>query len=229
MEGSMANWLANLFARSPFGPIQEHQHKVEECAELAPQIIEACLRGDHQRVMAFAKQMSHLEGEADVIKNRVRDQLPRSLFMPVSRGDILNVLAAQDDIADCAEDLGVLLSMRQMEPLPDDVGQLLRELTEACTHVVRQSTEVVDQLGVLVQSSFSGPEAQRVITLIDELGTMEHEADKIQDQLAKAFFAREDDFKPAAIYLWMKIFNKVGDLANFAEKMTHRIRLFMAK
>ena len=147
----------------------------------------------------------------------------------VSRGDLLQVLSAQDAIADNAEDLGVLISMRKMEPVPDEVAELLLRLVHKCIQVVRQSTEVVDYLGTLVHSSFAGPEAQKVLELIDDLDREEHEADKIQDQLAKAFFRNEDHFKPAAIFLWMKIFNKVGDLANFAEKMTHRVRLFMAK
>jgi len=225
----MGSWLTSLFARSPFGPIQEHQHKVEECAEMVLTIIEAFMAGNHERVRLLAKQISALEADADDIKNRVRDQLPRSLFMPVSRGDLLNVLAAQDAIADNAEDLGVLITMREMEPLPDEVATCLRQLTVKCIEVVRHSTEVVDNLGTLVHASFTGPEAQKVLLLIDEVDREEHEADKLQDQLAKTFFRNEDAFKPAAIYLWMKIFNKVGDLANFAEKMTHRIRLFLAK
>ena len=225
----MPSWLTSLFARSPFGPLIEHQHKVQECAEQVPDLIEACLRGDHGQVRVLAKTVSQLEHEADEVKIRVRDQLPRTLFMPVSRGDLLQVLAAQDAIADNAEDLGVLLTMRPMEPLPEPVAQLLRELTQQCLEVVRQSTEVVDNLGGLVHASFAGPEAQQVLEMISGVDQAEHEADKIQDQLAKTFFRHEDAFKPAAIYLWMKIFNKVGDLANFAEKMAHRIRLFMAK
>ncbi len=225
----MGHWFSKLFASSPFGPIQEHQHKVQECVELALPMMEACLEGDHLRVKDLAKQISILEHEADTIKNHVRDHLPHSLFMAVSRGDILNVLAAQDSIADCAEDLGVLLTMRVMEPLPQEMADLLRQLLNSCQEVVLASTVVVDRLDRLVDSSFAGPEAQNVLALIDDVDRKEHEADKIQDRLAKHFFAHEDEFKPAAIFLWMKIFNKVGDLANYAEKMTHRIRLFVAK
>ena len=201
----MGSWLTSLFARSPFGPIQEHQHKVEECAEMVLTVIDAFSAGNLERVRSMAKQISMLEAEADDIKNRVRDQLPRSLFMPVSRGDLLNVLAAQDAIADNAEDLGVLITMREMEPLPEEVATCLRELTAKCVEVVRQSTEVVDNLGDLVHASFTGPEAQKVLQLIDEVDRAEHEADKLQDQLAKTFFRNEDQFKPAAIFLWMKI------------------------
>jgi len=225
----MANWLSNLLSKSPFGPIIEHQATVQACADLAPPLVEACLAGDHDRLCDLAKQASKLEGEADAIKSRVRDHLPKSLFMPVSRGDILKVLSAQDSIADCAEDLGVLLTMRPMEPLPEEVAVLLRELVAASMAVVNKSTEVVERLDTLVNASFSGPEAWRVLEMITHLDRLEHEADKVQDQLAKTFYRHEDAFKPAALFIWMKIFNKIGDLANYSENMVHRIRLFMAQ
>ena len=225
----MTAWLSNLLAKSPFGPLMEHQHKVHACAALAPELVETCLDGDRDRLAELARQASALECEADTLKSQVRDGLHNSLFMPVSRGDVLNVLAAQDSIADCTEDLGVLLTMRPMEPLPTEVADLLRQHTEASMAVVALGTEVVDQLDSLLNSSFSGPEAKRVEQMMTEVDRLEHEADKVQDQLAKSFFAHEDEFKPAAIYLWIKIFNKIGDLANYTENMVHRIRLFMAQ
>ncbi len=254
----MTSWMSRLLAKSPFGPLQEHMKKVVQCARIAPEIIEACLAGQMDRVRELAKELSRLEREADDIKRNVRDNLPRSLFMPVSRGDLLKVLSSQDDIADCAEDLGVLLTMRPMEPLPEEVERLLRKHTEACLAVVDKCTHVLEQLDTLVNASFSGPEAERVLKMMDELSDMEqldklveasfsgpeaqrvlalidlldqkeHQADKVQDQLAKIFFKHEDEFKPAALYVWMKVFNKVGDLANHSKKVAKNIRLFMAK
>ena len=61
----MNSWLTSLFARSPFGPIQEHQHKVQECAEMVPQIIEACLRQDQELLRRLVKEVSRKENEAD--------------------------------------------------------------------------------------------------------------------------------------------------------------------
>ena len=90
------------------------------------------------------------------------------------------------------------------------------------------SPRALDELDTLVSATFAGPDAKRVIEMMDELDRMEHEADKVGDKLAKTFFAHEDEFKPAAIFLWMKIFNKIGDLANYSEQMIGRIRLFMA-
>ena len=225
----VVSWVTQLFARSPFEPLRQQQLKVQECASLVPDLVDAALDGDQAQVKALAKKISVLEYEADIIKTRVRDHLPKSLFMPVSRSDLLDVVSAMDAVADIAEDLGVLFSMRAMEPPPDEVATLIRQLVESCVAVVLRATEVVSHLDSLASTSFTGPEAEQVLVLIDHVDREEHEADKVQDQLAKAFFRHEDDFKPAAIYVWMKIFNKIGDLANASEKMTHRIRLFLAK
>jgi predicted phosphate transport protein (TIGR00153 family) len=225
----MATWMSKLIVKSPFGPIQEHMHKVHECTELVPEIVEACLAQDYPQVRELARRLSELEGEADDIKRYVREHLPRSLFMPVARSDLLHVLSSQDDVADCAEDLGVLLSMRQMEPLPEEVAEVLRRHVTASLRVVDQCADVVERLNTLVSASFAGPEAEQVVAMMDELDELEHDADKVQDQLAKVFFKHEDDFKPGALFVWMKVFNKIGDLANFSEKVTKRIRLFMAQ
>ena len=222
------SWISRLIAPSPFAPLIEHQHKIAEAMALVPEVVGAALEPDIARTRQVAKRLSIIEHEADTMKNRLRDSLPRTLFMQVSRPVLLDVLSAQDAIADACEDLGVLLTMRVMEVPPDEVAELLNELVVAVVAVFDRATTVVEELETLAGVSFAGPEARRVLTLIDVVDHDEHLADKVQDQLAKEFFRHEADFNPAAIYLWMKIFNKIGDLANFSEKLTHRIRLFMA-
>jgi len=86
----------------------------------------------------------------------------------------------------------------------------------------------VDGLAEVVQTSFTGARAKELLTSIDEVSQHEHLADKVQDQLAKTFFLHEDEFKPAEIFLWIRVFEKIASIANQAEKMTHRVRLFLA-
>jgi uncharacterized protein Yka (UPF0111/DUF47 family) len=58
---------------------------------------------------------------------------------------------------------------------------------------------------------------------------MEWEADKKQLILAKKMLAMEDILKPLDIFMWIKIFEKIGDLANNAERMGNRLRLMLSK
>ncbi|MBW2733389.1 MAG: DUF47 domain-containing protein [Deltaproteobacteria bacterium] len=225
----MAVWFPRLFAESPFGPLIDHQKKVAESVALLPSLVDAALAESHEETCQVARELSKLEHQADELKNRLRDSLPNSRFMQVSRGVLLDILSIQDHISDTCEDIGVLFTMRHMEAPPPEVAELLRDLVVSVVGVVSRAGVVVSELKALAGVSFSGYEAQRVLGMIELVDREEHNADKVQDQLAKAFFRHEDSFKPAAIYVWMKIFANVGDVANLAETMMHRIRLFMAK
>lgn len=224
----MAGTLWKLFRKSPFGPIQEHMKKVVEAAHLMAPLMEHLIADEQEAVLAMAKQVSRVEGEADDIKKDIRAHLPKSLFMPVDRGDLLRQLSAQDSIADAAEDVGVLLTLRKMSP-PPWMHECLKDYVAAVLKTVDQSGAVVAELDVLVEASFGGPEADRVIEMVDALHLAEHEADKLQDQIAKLVFQHEDDMKPVAVFMWSKIFNKLGDLANHAENVGDRIRLFVSE
>ena len=225
-------WLSSLFARSPFGPIQEHQHKVQECAELTT--------ADHRGLPARRPRSGQAAGASRSRRSSTRPtrsrtgcgtSCPSSLFMPVSRSDLLNVLVSpglhrrrrrgSGGAADHAAD-GAPAARRW----PSCCGEHVR----ACLEVVHQSTEVVEQLDTLVQRLLL--RARGAARAGDDRSRWTRRSTRrtrSRTSWPRPSSPTRTHFKPAAIYLWMKIFNKVGDLANYAEKMTHRVRLFMAK
>jgi predicted phosphate transport protein (TIGR00153 family) len=155
--------------------------------------------------------------------------LPKSIFLPVDRRDLLEVIASLDAIADCAEDVGILFTLRKMEAHPELV-EPLKILLVQVMEVVDQAVAIINHLDVLVEVGFKGPEAARIHEMVEELGRLEHEADVTQDALARTLFsAIGDDIKPGSLFLWNKILNKVGDVANSAERAGTRVRLFIAK
>ncbi len=64
---------------------------------------------------------------------------------------------------------------------------------------------------------------------IQTLAEREHAADKLQDQCAKALFRAESEMAPVALFMWTKVLNKIGDMANHAENVGDQFRLFVAK
>ncbi|MFB6262484.1 MAG: TIGR00153 family protein [Bradymonadaceae bacterium] len=224
----MVRSIFGLFAESPFVPLQELAEKVQECAEHVPELFDALFDGDYTKVRATAEEISHLEHEADVAKDKIRDRLPKTIFLPVDRRDLLEIISLLDAVADYSEDVGQLLTLRELEA-HEEMEAPVRKLLRRVVKVVDQSSEVVGELDVLVEVGFSGPEAERVRDMIDELNRLEHEADKVQDELARTLFSLEDELRPGSLFLWNKIINKVGDIANRSEKVGNRLRLFMAE
>jgi len=83
--------ISRLFGKSPFAALQAHMIVVLECAREVQPLIEALARGDEARVMEAKDRIFEREAEADQIKNELRLHLPKSLFMPVDRRDLLEV------------------------------------------------------------------------------------------------------------------------------------------
>lgn len=218
----------NLFAKNPFTSLREHMKKTVECVEATRLMFDALWAGDKEGVKGAAKQVSQLEHEADVIKHEIRSRLSSSVFLPVDRRDVLALLSAMDTIADQAEDVGVLLTLRWME-LPTELRASFEELRTRVYKVVERSADVIESFDSLLEAGFEGPDADAVIALVDEVGQLEHEADKAQDVFGKQLFLHEDELKPAALFMWIKIANKFGDIANAAERMVNQTRLMVAR
>ncbi len=220
--------LANLIAKSPLPRVGEVMDRVVQCSELVPGLIEALVDGDQDRVRDLAKEISMLEHGADDAKNMIRGKMPVRLFMPVDRRDLLRLLSEIDRIADSAEDVGVLLTLREMV-VPEEMKTLLRLFVGRVLDAVRAAADLVGLLDGLLTSGFRGRIADRAQEMIEDLARREHEADKLQDQLAKTLFRLEETMPPVALFMWTKVLNKIGDMANHAENVGDQFRLFLAR
>ena len=222
------NPIARLFGRSPFRPLQEHMRVVSECvAEVIP-LFDALLDGDPESLARSKERIFELEQQADDLKNGLRSSLPRSLFMPVDRRDLLDVLNAQDNIADTAQDVAGLLVLRVMD-VPSFMRGSLLPYVHRNRDAVGKCLEVISELDELLETGFRGREVERVEELIDELGRIEDETDDLGMALVGELFAREDDLKPLAVVYWVKLIDMIGDIADYAEDVGDRLRLLIAR
>jgi len=222
------NPFASLFGRSPFKPLQEHMRVVKKCASQVTKIFEALCDDDQEKVEAIKERIFELEGEADTIKNELRAHLPKSLFMPVDRRDLLEVLDLQDNIADTAQDIAGLLVERKME-VTEGMRQPLLNMVRRCVDACDQATHIIERLDELVETGFRGPESDSVIEMVDQLNKIESDTDQMGLELARSVFANEDNMKPVSVVFWYDLIHMIGDLADYAEKVGNRLRLLLAR
>jgi len=220
--------IANLFGRSPFKSLQEHMRVVLECAREVPPMFKALCAGDTEGVKAFKGKIFAKEQEADLVKNQLRNHLPKSLLLPVDRRDLLEVLQMQDSIADTAQDIAGLLVERRME-LPDDFKAPLLSLSRRCIDACEQAARIIEALDELMETGFRGRETTRVEEMVEELNRIEDETDEQGLELTRKLFAHEDEMKPVSVVMWYQMFEWIGDLADYAEKVGDRLRLLIAR
>ncbi len=222
------NPLLNLFGQSPFGPLQEHMRVVVECANQVPVLMKALCDADAPKLEATRNQIFELENSADAIKNELRAHLPKRLFMPVDRRDVLEILDLQDSIADTAQDIAGMLMLREM-PIPSVLHKPLLDLTGRCIDACNQMALIMEQLDELLETGFRGPESDKALWMIDELNKIETETDLQAVELLRELFVHEEEIGPVAVIIWLRLIHWIGDLANYAERVGNRHRLLLAR
>ncbi len=220
----MLGTILNVFGKSPFSPLQLHMNKVSCCVHKVRDLFDAVEKLEYLKVAEIAEQISALEHQADLVKNDVRTHLPRSLFLPIDRTHLLEILTIQDHIADKAEDIAVLMTIKQLALLPTFKIEF-KEFLAKNIQAFDGAFLIVKELTELLESSFGGIEAEKVRTMVEKVCFQEHEVDLIQRKLLKKFFAAENEMTYGTFCLWQKTFEAVASISNFSENLALRVRM----
>jgi predicted phosphate transport protein (TIGR00153 family) len=218
--------ISKLFGKSPFEPLYQHMLKVKACVDLVRPLMDAFLKGEEVKVRDVARKIFKAEHDADIVKKNIRSSLPKSIFLPVARGDILRFLKEQDNIADSAEDLAALLMLRKT-PVPEELKEKIKDFVDKVLETYEVAMIVSSEIKLLAETSFGGEEAHKVMELIEQLKVKEWEADKAQMTAAKKMFSIEKKIDPVSVMMWMHIFSELGTLANHAENAGDQMRLML--
>jgi predicted phosphate transport protein (TIGR00153 family) len=220
----MLGTLFNLFGRSPFAPLQSHMDKVAGCVHLLQDLFENIEAANFPAVEEVAAQIAELEHQADIIKNHIRSHLPKSLFLPIDRSHLLEILALQDRIADKAEDVAVLATVKPLQVLTSFKMEF-KEFLHKNLVAFDSSRSIIKEMHDLLESSFGGIEAEKVRAMIDNVAYEEHEVDLIQRQLLKKIFQSENEMSYTTFYLWQKICETLAAISNLSENLAFRVRM----
>ena len=220
--------FAGIFGRSPVRPLQQHMAKVAACASELGAFFDAVCAGDWAQADEARSRVKALEDEADALKTEIRLNLPKSLFMPVARADLLDLVRVQDKIANKAKDITGLMKGRKMA-LPESLRELFGSYVAQSVAAVRQAEKTVNELDELFETGFGGKEADIVHEMIRELDAVEKETDKLQVELRGRLFKLEDDLKPVDVMFLYQIIDWIGQVADHAQRVGARLHLLLAR
>jgi predicted phosphate transport protein (TIGR00153 family) len=217
-----------MFAGSPIKPLQNHISKVLECAKTLGPFFQAVLEKDYDRAASLRKDIHRLEVEADDLKHNLRLHLPNSLFMPMPRERILDIVTVQDRIANKAKHVSGIVNSRKIE-FPDEIAELMTVYVECCVTASRQAKRIINELDELVEVGFRGREVSSVEEMINDLDKIEYEADKLESQINNAMFAIENDLNPIDAMFLYRVIREVGEVADIAQRVGARVELLLAR
>ncbi len=208
-------------------PLEKHVDVAYQCTKQLNGFFEAAIDGDWDKASEYRDAIERLEHEADDLKKEIRMHMPKSLFMPVPRQDLLELLLVQDKMANRTKDVsGVVLGRRMQFPAPiaDDFLTFVNRNIDAAK-LARKS---VRELHELFTSGFRGAEASLVESLIEELDRIETETDDLQADLQGSLFEIEDTLDPVSVIFLYQVIELTGEIADMAERVGRRLELLLS-
>lgn len=216
--------ILKLFGRSPFTLLRSHMDLVNSCVHLLIHLFDALEKKDFPLLEETANRIFELEHAANLTKNDIRNHLPKSLFLPIERSQLLEILQTQDRIADSAKDVAVLVTLKNIDmndSFRDNFRTFLNKNIESYDH----ACAIIKEMQDLLESSFGGIEAEKVKEMVENVAFSENKVDLIQRGLLKQFFLGEKEMSYSTFFLWLKIFEAVGSISNLSEKLANRVRM----
>jgi len=218
----------NMFGRSPIRPLEAHMSKVHVCVkELAPFFV-AVLAGNWPEAAHIQQEIVRLENEADDLKRDLRLHLPKGLFLPVSRSDLLELLTVQDRLANRAKDIAGLVLGRKMI-FPDEITISFKDFLERCIEASQQANVAINELDELLETGFGGSEIKLVESMIADISRLERDTDDRQFKLRQIVFNLETALPPVNVMFLYKIIEWTGELADRAREIGDRLQILLAK
>lgn len=220
--------IFNVFGPSPIRPIEQHVRKAHQCAKQLYPFFEAVLKSDWKKAANIKAKIIEIEKEADLIKRDLRLHLPTGLFLPVSRTDLLELLSAQDKIANKAEDIAGLIISRKMT-IPESLVPSFMPFLSRCIDASKQACKAINELDELLETGFRGSEVKIVEEMILKLDEIEHDSDAKLACVRDKIFELEQELPAIEVIFLYKLVQWIGELADHAQTVGGRLQILIAR
>ena len=220
--------IFNMFGPSPIRPIEQHMRKVYQCAKQLHPFFEAVFVQNWEHALEIKDKIASIEKEADGIKRDLRLHLPTGLFLPVARTDLLELLSAQDRIANKAEDIAELVVSRKMV-IPESLSQIFMPFLISCLDAAKQACKAINELDELLESGFRGSELKIVEDMIVTLDEIEHDSDGQLSVIRDKILKLEHELPAMEVIFLYKLVTWIGKLADHAQIVGGRLQILIAR
>lgn len=222
------NTILGLFAKSPLKPLQEHSNKVYDCCALLIPFFEETFQGAWPAAEQIQATLALKEKQADALKREIRLKLPRGLFLPVDRSDMLDLLRHQDQLANQAKDISGRVIGRHLQ-IPQAMQAAFMEYVQRCLDAARQANLVINEFDELLESGFRGREVTLVESMVMKLDKIEDDTDQLQIALRRSLMQLEAQYNPIDVLFLYQILEWIGGLADQALSVGVRLEMMLAR
>ena len=220
--------ITSLFGKSPISPLQKHMKQVHSCLKDFGVFAKAAKAEDWEKAEITHISIGKREQKADVLKKKLRMNLPSTFMMPFSRRDLLDVLLIQDSIANITKDLAGLMMSRKIV-FPEEFADDFIDLSKLCIKTSDAALDAINELDELLETAFSSRERKIVDKMIKKVNELEHETDVAQELIRNKLYLLEASLPPVDGMFYYRAIEWLGETADAAQKVGSRFEVMLTK
>ena len=224
---TLGSSLEKLFGKSPVSPLQAHMSAAHAVVAMLGELISAVQAGDSKRADSIYRQMSTQAREADKLKKALRMQARKSLFMPVARTDLLELLTSQDLVADYSQAVADLLMNRRMR-IPEPIEQAFDSYLSEVISVCGLALDAVNELDEVFEVGLGEREIQVVHRKLQALEKREDEVRKLVKDLRRKIFRLEGKLEPLEAMFLYQLVDRLEMIARGSERIGNRLLILIS-
>jgi predicted phosphate transport protein (TIGR00153 family) len=213
--------------RSPMNGLLEHYDQIAAGMSLINKSMECFISGeerDRRAFLALQEQLDAAEDLADIIKRKLRNHLPRGLWLPVEKHIFFLYTRAQDDILDYGQNSLQWLNMRDLA-LPKDLQPVFLLLLNEVAKTVDLLRPALEATIAWVNSeSVTREEAKQDYQAVRQ----QHKAvNRLRQTVVRQVYCSEMDFKD--IYQLLHVADQLYNMSHSAEGCADLLRVMIAR
>src|SRR5206468_3322761 len=146
------------------------------------QALSALLKGGGD-VLAYCREITWHENEADEITREVMTALRKTFITPLDRGDIKDLITSMDDAIDQMNKTAKVIRLFEISHFEKP----MQDMGEIIVRAAKVNTEAVPLLRSI------GSQSVRINLLTEEIIRLEEQSDHLHEQGRKELFQRQND------------------------------------
>lgn len=201
--------------------------KAHSAVGLLGDFMQSCFDEQWDEAAGQHDAIARAEQDADEIKRDIRTHLPRSIFLPFARSDLLELLRLQDRLANRCRHIAHLMITRH-KPVPEDLRAPLKDFHAAILEATAQARKIINELDELLETGFRGREAERVEKLVAELDKCEIACMARETALRTRLYELEESLAPVDVLFLDKLADELTTIMNAAHRIGGQLLQMMA-
>jgi predicted phosphate transport protein (TIGR00153 family) len=167
-----------------------------------------------QTWMPHLERLYDSEEKADSVRRELVGVLAAGILPPLSKGDLMQLTAKLDMVADWSKEAGRILEILPVEDLPHDMGRVFVSLVEETGRCVHALSTAIDSLYT---------DHEKSLEQCDRVEEIEHLVDSIFIESMKTLF--ESEMSPQFLLLLNTLVNDFEMVSDTCEDTADMIRV----